>query len=242
MSRRPVPHSRAHRARIAADAMPVLIVQTVMLAMVWAASISVSFTGLVAAASWANVTGVERFGVPVFIDGILVGASLAYLVARERHDGPSAWIALAAMLGFVSLSITGNATHALAAHAVGAQRVTGVLLAVAAPIAIIVTTELLARTVIAPPPAPKAAPAAASLVALPAAAPASASVPTSGARPRAARPVAPRPVLDDAARAEARQEAMRLASEGLSQRQIAAAVGASKSAVARWLSAAEVTV
>lgn len=207
--------------------MPVLVVQTAVLVTVWAAAIVVSFTGLVAAAAWANVDGWQRFGVPVLIDGILVGASLAYLVARERHDGPSAWIALAAMVTFVSLSITGNAMHALAAHAVGAQRVTGVLLAVAAPIAIIVTTELLARTVIAPPPAPKVA--------------TSVATPTA-AQVRVTRPAAPRPVLDDGAKVAVREEALRLAAQGMSQRQIAAAVGASKSSVARWLSPTEVAV
>lgn len=140
-----------HRARIPADAMTVLVVQVVALLGVWVCAIVVSFTGLVAAAGWANIAGQQRYAVPLFIDGILVGASLAYLVARERRDRASAVIAVLAMGVFCGLSILGNASHALGAAVVGSERLTGVALAVAAPVAILVTTELLARTVIASP-------------------------------------------------------------------------------------------
>ncbi|MBT0993918.1 helix-turn-helix domain-containing protein [Cellulomonas sp. DKR-3] len=234
-----------HRARIPADAIAVLVVQTLVLAGVWLTAIVVSFTGLVAAAGWANVAGLPSFGVPLFIDGILVGASLAYLVARERHDRASQWIAVLAMLAFCGLSITGNATHALGSSAAGMERITGILLAVAAPVAILVTTELLARTVIASPdehvpaPASRAARRAArpATVTAPAALPTTAPAPTTQPAQRPAQ-------WDETARPkrssysqEQRAEAVRLAAEGLSQRQIAEAVGATKSAVQSWLAA-----
>ena len=140
-----------HRARIPADALTVLVVQVIALLAVWGCAIAVSFTGLVAAAGWANVGANVRYAVPLFIDGILVGASLAYLVARERRDRASAVIAVLAMTVFCALSVVGNAVHAMGSGASGAERVTGIALAVAAPVAILVTTELLARTVIASP-------------------------------------------------------------------------------------------
>ncbi|GAA3816369.1 helix-turn-helix domain-containing protein [Cellulomonas soli] len=239
-TRRPAT-TRAHRARIAADAMPVLVVQTLVLGGVWASAIVVSFTGLVAAAGWANINGGQRFGVPVFIDGILVGASIAYLVARERHDRASAVIALGAMAGFAGLSIMGNATHALAGTATGVQRITGVALAVAAPLAVLVTTELLARTVIAPPPPPKVAPAPA--VARAAAEATAVTIPTPAAAEAISRPArrvtTPRPTPALGADRDAqRAEVTRLVAEGLSRSAIADAVGVPLSTVKRWATAA----
>ncbi|NTW41756.1 MAG: hypothetical protein HGA44_18060, partial [Cellulomonadaceae bacterium] len=191
-----------------------------------------------------NVSGAQRYGVPVFIDGILVGASIAYLVARERHDRASAHIALAAMGGFAGLSILGNATHALAGTAIGVQRITGVMLAVAAPLAILVTTELLARTVIAPPPPPKPAPAVArAATEAPAITIPAPAVVEAGSRPaRRVTTSQPAPALG-ADREHQRAEVTRLVAEGgLSRAAIAEAVGVPLSTVKRWASAAPESV
>ncbi|GEM_PF-760282 len=151
MAAKTAPRPTVHRARIPADALTVLVVQTLVLAGIWVCAVVVSFTGLIAAAGWANVAPGQRVFVPLFIDGVLIGGSLAYLVAKERKDAASRAIAATAMATFALLSVLGNAVHALAAATSGLQRTVGVLVAVAAPVAILVTTELLARTVIASP-------------------------------------------------------------------------------------------
>ncbi len=249
------PRQTIHRARIPADAMTVLVVQVIALLGVWGCAIAVSFTGLVAAAGWANVHGDIRYTVPLFIDGILVGASLAYLVARERKDRPSALIAVLAMVAFCGLSITGNAVHALGSGVAGAERLTGVALAVAAPVAILVTTELLARTVISSPdehqPAPRrqrrtqvqpqtlAPQPSAPTVQAPAPTPAD---PASPAPVRSGRPVA---AGVRGGRDQLRARALVMAAEGLSDRAIAAALSAeagtpiAHSTVGRWRRAAQ---
>lgn len=239
-----------HRARIPADAMTVLVVQVIALLGVWTCAIVVSFTGLVEAAGWANVGGSQRIAVPLFIDGILVGASLAYLVARERRDKASAVIAVLAMAAFCALSILGNAVHALGADATGAERITGVALAVAAPVAILVTTELMARTVIASPdehvPAPsrRARRQQAQVVATTVQAPApTPTTPATAPAPvRAGRPVA---AGVRGGRDGLRARALAMAAEGMSDRAIASALSeeageaVAHSTIGRWRRAAQ---
>ncbi|MBD8059048.1 DUF2637 domain-containing protein [Cellulomonas sp. JH27-2] len=251
MSTKPKTAARptVHRARIPADAMTVLVVQVLALLGVWVCAIAVSFSGLVAAANWANIHGSQRYAVPLFIDGILVGASLAYLVARERKDKASAVIAVLAMAAFCGLSILGNATHALGSAAAGSERLTGVALAVAAPIAILLTTELLARTVIASPeehvPAPsRSARRAARVVAQQ---PAQSATPVAAAAPTQpttdAEPVRARRTATGAGsagrteREALKAEVLRLAAEGLSHRAITAQLEGAVPAttVGRWI-------
>ncbi|MBT0995490.1 DUF2637 domain-containing protein [Cellulomonas sp. DKR-3] len=241
-------HPTVHRARIPADAIAVLVVQTLVLAGIWVCAVVVSFTGLIAAAGWANVAEGQRVFVPLFIDGVLIGGSLAYLVAKERHDRASRSIAAVAMVAFAALSVAGNAVHALAASTSGPERAVGVLIAVAAPIAILVTTELLARTVIASPdenvPAPSRASRRRAQVqpTLPAL-----TAPTTQATPTPVAPTAPAPTVRPVSastgtvrsgREEARAEFLALLAAGMSARGAAAAVGVPPSTGTRWAAAA----
>jgi hypothetical protein len=246
---KPAPRQTVHRARIPADALTVLVVQTLALAGIWVCAVVVSFTGLIAAAGWANVAPGQRVFVPLFIDGVLIGGSLAYLVAKERHDRASRTIAAAAMATFATLSVAGNAVHALAAATSGAQRAVGVALAVAAPVAILVTTELLARTVIASPDEHQPTPSRSARRAARTAS--SQPAPTAATPGQTPQPVAPKPAAvtarttrnatgtGSADRAALREQAVQMAATGMSHREIAEALGVkAHTTVGRWVAVA----
>lgn len=243
----PAKRSRA-RSRIPADATPVLVMLTALMVTVWVAAFVISFTGLRDAAQWANLEGTETVALPMMIDVFLAGASVGYLVARERQDTTTTRIFVAVMVGFGSLSVAANGVHAMAADVASlAQRIVGVALAVAAPVAILAATEVLARTVVSPPPPVKRdTPAPAPAATLPAASFVPKAAPTPAETPveqptSAPAPASPKGSKGGAARAEQRAQVLALAAEGLSVNAIHTRLGGSpaRSTISLWLREAQ---
>jgi hypothetical protein len=234
MSRPSTP--RPPRTRIAADSRTVVYGAAVLTLTVGVAAFCVSWSGLVAMAAFAGVPEAWRPCVPVLVDGALLAQTAVLMVLKERQESVRA--TYAGLAGYTLLSVVTNGAHAWdAGGSTGGYRaIIGLALAAGAPVGVLVATHALAAVAISPAPVRRPAPASAPL---PDVAPAA---------PRAATPPQQRPARSAPARTPtpagvgARQEALRLAGEGLSQRAIAEAVGASKSSVARWLVAEAVTV
>lgn len=236
---------RQPRTRIAADSRTVVYGAALLTLTVGVAAFCVSWSGLVAMAAFAGVPEAWRPCVPVLVDGALLAQTAVLMVLKERQVSTRA--TYAGLAGYTLLSVVTNAAHAWDAggNVGGYRAVIGLALAAGAPIGVLVATHALAAVAISPAPARRSAPAAVSSPVLDAA-------PATGltaSAPRTPPPTSQRPVRPAPARTtkpvagvEARAEAQRLAREGMSQRAIAEAVGASKSSVARWLVATEVAM
>ena len=243
MSRRPT----SSRARLHADHPAVAWIVAGSVAMVAGTAMAMSFAGLAGVVGWTGLPDWARWTLPIALDGGMVAFTFAAFA--RRAEGRSAAYQWAMVILATAVSATANASHVALPtmpQAKGAQVIVGASLMAFVPVWAALSAHQVADLVAParPEPTPARRPVAAVVTDTPALSAASvAAAPALLARPRAtARPTAPRPVLDDAAKAEARQEAARLAAEGLSQRQIAERLGASKSSVARWLSSEAVTV
>lgn len=230
-------------ARMRADS-PVLInataAATVLMALLaWAAGVP----GLLKVAAWAELDGPLRWTVPLILDGGLLVYGAVVTVQRARRESARfAWTVLALL---TVASVAAQVAHVLLGVArPSGQQYVGAGVASTFPLLVFAATHSVLAVAVAPAPTRARRAAAARR---PAPVLDAASTLTAAPAPRTLTPTPPRPVRPAPARAgaagvEAREEALRLAGEGLSQRQIAATIGASKSSVARWLVAEAVTV
>jgi hypothetical protein len=136
-------------ARINPDSPVVAVVAVATTAGLAITSFLLSYSGLGAAAVWANVPGWLAWAVPVTIDGSILVYTLAAFVFR--HRGESARLAWASLATFASLSVVANGVHAWSDAPEALRTGIGVVVAGLAPIAVLITTHTLMRLVIAPP-------------------------------------------------------------------------------------------
>jgi hypothetical protein len=136
-------------ARINPDSPVVAVVAVATTAGLAITSFLLSYSGLGAAAVWANVPGWLAWAVPVTIDGSILVYTLAAFVFR--HRGESARLAWASLATFASLSVVANSVHAWVDAPETLRTGIGVVVAGLAPIAVLITTHTLMRLVIAPP-------------------------------------------------------------------------------------------
>ena len=194
----------------------------------------ISLHALMTVGSWMGLPNGTTWSPALLLDGGAVAWTLAAYVRRAQERPTGAQWAMVAVAAIVSAAANGSVI--LLGGAITPQRVIGAALSGLAPIwAALAAHQVADLVVAAPAPKPVPTPAAATFSVAPVATVTAPVAPVTPTRPAST----PRPVLDDGARVAARQEARRLASEGMSQRQIAERLGASKSSVARWLSEPE---
>lgn len=138
----------SHRpARINPDTLPVLIVAATLTSGLAGTSFALTFAALLDVAAWANVPARLAWAVPVMLDAAIVVYTLAVLVHRARRENAAtAWLPLA---GFTTVSVVANAAHAGAVPPAW-QALIGTLVAGLAPVAVLLATHTLARLIVAP--------------------------------------------------------------------------------------------
>lgn len=213
---------------------------------------AISFTagvpGLISVAQWAGLEGPLRAVVPAMLDGGLLVYSAVVTVQRSRQE--SARFAWAVLTLLTLASAAAQVAHVLAvSDRPQWQTIAGAVLAATFPLLVFASTHSVLAVAVAPPvrrgarrsaPAPVRRPVPVVETASWARPAPSAVAPVDQSSAPPVRP-APRPAPARTDRSVARDQAVRLAAEGLSQRQIADRLGASKSSVARWVSGAATT-
>ena len=120
-----------------------------LVALLGLVSFAVSFAGLSAVAQWAVLPHWLYWAMPVFIDGALVAYTMAYLIERAR--GESTWSSRTALFGFTAISWAANVAHVLGTSDLD-QTTTwvGAFMAGVAPIGVLAATHTVARIAVAP--------------------------------------------------------------------------------------------
>jgi hypothetical protein len=232
------------RAALHADRPGTAYVIAGFVVVVMAVSMFISFYGLAAVGAWMGLPAAATWTLPVMLDGGIIAYTLStYLRRAQGRSAVYPWV----MVVLATLvSAAANAAHVIIAAngAVEPRVVVGAILAGLAPTWAAASAHQVGDLV-APGPAParRSAPVSAPVLDAPAAPALTASAPRTPAS-ASVRPVrsAPARTTTITAGVAVRQEALRLAQEGLSQRAIAEAVGASKSSVARWLTSEAIPV
>lgn len=196
-----------------------------------AAAFAAAAGPLVEVGRWAGL-GALAWATPLVLDAGIAVALLARLVAVQRGT-PSRLLAVGTG-GLTALSVSTQVVHSLAASSAptDAGRVVGTVLAGVLPLVVLLSVEATASLIVG---APVVRPKAIRGPVQPQAVQDRATAPGHGAGPRPVRPEAVRPSRPGVARSGLDVEAARLAASGLSQRAIAAQLGASRSSVARAL-------
>ncbi|MCU6479096.1 DUF2637 domain-containing protein [Arthrobacter sp. A2-55] len=139
--------------RIEPDSRPIILLSLALVAVLAAASFTLSFLGLIQAAKWAGVPEALRWLVPIVVDSTILVYAVAASVQRARGESTRiSWIAV----GFFTLvSVAANAAHVLAPGGVLATAdvtvVFGALLAAIMPISLFFATETTVQLAVAPP-------------------------------------------------------------------------------------------
>lgn len=238
------PQQRGRRAQLHADSAAVAWIVAVCVTVVAGTAMAMSFAGLAGVVEWTGLPSWARWTLPVALDGGM--AAFTFAAFARRAEGRSATYPWSMVIVATIVSAVANAAHVVLPSMAGtdrAQMIVGAALMAFVPVWAALSAHQVADMI---------APARPETARRPALAPVSspvldASPATAALAPRPLTPAPQRPVRPAPARAtttgvEARAEALRLAGEGMSQRQIAVAIGASKSSVARWLVATEVAM
>ncbi len=246
------PARRRLAVKLNADSRVLVYTVVVLVALLGATSLAASFSGLIAVAEWARLRPELRWTTPVGLDGAILVYTAAALVRRAR--GESTRLAWIGVIAGTTLSATANAVHVLAAGTAALDapwvRAVGAGIAALAPILAALSVHQLAdlavagpdedvaparrqraaqrATLAAPPPVLEVAAPVALQPQQPRSQAQNVNVVDRDGSPRSKRTYTP----------EQRAEALALAAQGQSQRQIADAVGASKSVIQSWLSQA----
>lgn len=236
------------------DSLPVVLPAIAGALTVGGVSFLMSWDALRTVGLWAGVAPSRTWGLPLAIDSSILVFSALWLIARRR--GAPTWFHILAVTAFTLGSVGGNVAHALAAGAgQGWQIGVGAVAAAAFPLTVFATTHAVAGLLVDPDAdvkpvrarrasraARRVAQQAAQAAPTPTLEPAAATV-AQAHEPHNQRQSANVPGRDGSERPrrvytpEQREQALALAAQGLSQRQIAEQVDASKSAVQAWLAA-----
>ncbi len=137
-------------ARLQPDSRPVVLVATWLVGLLALAAFVMGARGLAQVGAWAGLVGWQVWLVPVVLDAGLGVAALAAVVARARQE--PARLARTLLVALTSLSVTGQFAHVLLPAAqITAQLVVGAVIAAAAPLTVLASTEVLLSLAIAPP-------------------------------------------------------------------------------------------
>lgn len=236
-------------SRVEADSRGVALTALGLVGVLAAASFTLSFQGLIQAASWAGIPPLLRWLVPIVVDSTILVYAVAAAVQRARgEDTRLSWIAVAF---FTTVSVAANAAHVLAPEGMPAPLTPAVAfgagIAAIMPLSLFFATETCVKLVVAPPVGSIAQRRKRALEKLMLERGVDHEATTDGTiagqKPRTTAPArgpqnGPRRSKD-----EIEAEVRRLAEqERLSQREIARRVGISKTSVARVLGAADKSV
>lgn len=207
------------RVRIEADGQTTATTSLVLVGVMAVASFSLSFVGLVTAASWAGIPEGLRWMVPVVVDSTILVYAVAATVQRAR--GESTLLSWCAAGFFTLVSVAANAAHVLAPEGdllpFSLSVAFGAFLAAVMPVSLFFATHTAVQLGVAP---------------------VHGSV--EQRRRRAAQKLAPASPVTKAAtprpatiRKVDPQEVLSLLAAGKSQREVAARMQTSKTAIAR---------
>lgn len=139
-------------SRIEPDSRTMLMLSLTLVGVLAAASFTLSFLGLIQAASWAGIPEYLRWLVPIVVDSTILVYAVAASVQRARGDSTTlSWVAV----GFFTLvSVLANAAHVLApagvAAALDSTVIFGAFLAAIMPVSLFFATETTVNLVVAP--------------------------------------------------------------------------------------------
>ncbi|MET4144030.1 DUF2637 domain-containing protein [Arthrobacter sp. UYCo732] len=139
-------------SRIEPDSRTMVMLSLTLVGVLAAASFTLSFLGLMQAASWAGIPEQLRWLVPIVVDSTILVYAVAASVQRARGESTTlSWVAV----GFFTLvSVLANGAHVLAPHgvpaAVDSTVVFGAFLAAIMPVSLFFATETTVKLVVAP--------------------------------------------------------------------------------------------
>lgn len=140
-------------ARIEPDSQTMVMLSLTLVGVLAAASFTLSFLGLMQAASWAGIPDHLRWLVPIVVDSTILVYAVSASVQRARGESTTlSWIAV----GFFTLvSVLANGAHVLAPEGVPATLdptvIFGAFLAAIMPVSLFFATETTVNLVVAPP-------------------------------------------------------------------------------------------
>ncbi|QDG90901.1 DUF2637 domain-containing protein [Pseudarthrobacter sp. NIBRBAC000502770] len=123
-----------------------------LVAVLAVASFTLSFLGLIQAASWAGIPEQLRWLVPIVVDATILVYAMAASVQRARGESTTlSWVAVGF---FTAVSVTANAAHVLAPGGVVTELngavLFGAFLASIMPISLLFATETTVKLAVAP--------------------------------------------------------------------------------------------
>jgi len=137
-------------ARLQPDSRPVVLLATWLVGLLALAAFVMGARGLAQVGAWAGLAGWQVWLVPVVLDVGLGVAALAAVVSRARRE--PARLARTLLVSLTSLSVTGQVAHVLlTTERVTTQLIVGAVIAAAAPLTVLASTEVLLSLAIAPP-------------------------------------------------------------------------------------------
>lgn len=139
-------------SRIEPDSQTMVMLSLTLVGVLAAASFTLSFLGLIQAASWAGIPEHLRWLVPVVVDSTILVYAVAASVQRAR--GESTTLSWTAVGFFTLVSVLANGAHVLAPGGVpvapGSTVLFGAFLAAIMPVSLFFATETTVNLLVAP--------------------------------------------------------------------------------------------
>jgi hypothetical protein len=133
-------------ARINPDAIPVLATAVVLVGVLMISSFVVSFSGIYEVSSWTGLPVFLQWLPALFIDAAILAYTIALVVFKAR--GESTLRTVIALIAFAGISVVANIAHTVSfwdGELTDFRAWIGVLITAAAPIAVLLAAEEIAR-------------------------------------------------------------------------------------------------
>jgi hypothetical protein len=133
-------------ARINPDAIPVLATAVVLVGILMISSFVVSFSGIYEVSSWTGLPVFLQWLPALFIDAAILAYTIALVVFKAR--GESTLRTVIALIAFAGISVVANIAHTVSfwdGELTDFRAWIGVLITAAAPIAVLLAAEEIAR-------------------------------------------------------------------------------------------------
>jgi hypothetical protein len=133
-------------ARINPDAIPVLATAVVLVGVLMISSFVVSFSGIYEVSSWTGLPVFLQWLPALFIDAAILAYTIALVVFKAR--GEKTLRTVIALIAFAGISVVANVAHTVSfwqGELTDFRAWIGVLITAAAPIAVLLAAEEIAR-------------------------------------------------------------------------------------------------
>jgi hypothetical protein len=137
---------KPRRARINPDSVPVLFTAVVLVSILMISSFAVSFSGIYTVSEWTGLPEYLQWLPALFIDAAIIAYTISLIVFKAR--GESVWRTVLGLVGFAGISVIANIAHTMAywnGELTDFRAWIGVLITAAAPIAVLLAAEEIAR-------------------------------------------------------------------------------------------------